>query len=434
MEKTIPIKVERNTESKPSVEPTITTTNAPMNIGKMHFMPEAGHNFYQQQPTTFHNSYNETTAEPRVHHIPIRVETRGGGEEVINARTATPTFASANHHNQASQQQQPVPQPKPPQQQAPPPIPANPPPPPPTSNRVIEVPIQICKSSSAPETTGAPPPPLPTEPKPPAPNVKVLNPINDSASEPAIVDSKQVFAVGYEPLNKPVEPEPAASQTTDQKEKKQTPFDYVTEVLEDLKVFEAQVHEFNGTSIQDKGYRFLDEMLTLCVLRLDCIEIEGNDELRKYRKSVINEVNRVTAILEAKVSGKKTGEEQQPPPPKPSSEEKESDPTPIALPLIAASEDGGDTGKEANSSKKEKKKGKKEDKPKKDGIRIKFFRSKNKNNNNNNVISDNNESSGSEPQDGSNTDLDTNNNDLKDEAVRTSETSKETLPGKETAV
>ena len=108
--------------------------------------------------------------------------------------------------------------------------------------------------------------------------------------------------------------EPSTSQNQQQQQQRQqqntekkeeTPFDYIDEILYDLRNWEQQVHECQATTADDKGYKWLDEMLTLCVLRLDCIDIDGDEELRKYRKQAINEVNRVVALLESKLQHEK---------------------------------------------------------------------------------------------------------------------------------
>lgn len=61
------------------------------------------------------------------------------------------------------------------------------------------------------------------------------------------------------------------------------------------------INEFQGTSSDDKSYKYLDEMLTRCILRLDQIECNNSDE-RNSRKEAIRGVNEAIAILERKLT------------------------------------------------------------------------------------------------------------------------------------
>lgn len=452
--------------------------------------------------------------EPRVHRIPIQVETRGATTATTNpvpmgySKSSSPTPSAGggggSHHYVSSQGAGPSqssnfqPQqhhPQHPQQQHPQPNPfisatstssspfdSRPA----AGGRNIEIPIQIAKSSSS----------------PPAPSKKVDSnfqgaaaaAVNESASDPAIADPNQVYAMGYEPL---AGGNSAANSNNAEKQKneggkKETPFDYVKEVLDDLKNYESQVEEFSCASSSDKGYRYLDEMLTLCILRLDCINIDGNDELRKYRKSAINEVNRVAAILESKVSktestaaaAEKTPSQQndsqgqqcssgdasmtQPngsaAPPKPEDSQTSA--------AVAAEQAAAEPKNKKEAKKLEKAKAKKEKEEKekaekakkeaaagekKEGRRIILFRGKNKNKAAAVAAPSGDEAAGTSvsaavPGSAEAMDLDTNNNDLKDgkdggstaggnssdqasETASTSTTSSTTtLQGKETAV
>ena len=465
--------------------------------------------------------------EPRVHRIPIQVETRGGATTATNpvpmgysksASSSSPTpsagggggshhyvssqgagpsqssnFQPQQHHPQHPQQQHP-------QQQHPQPNPfisatstssspfdSRPA----AGGRNIEIPIQIAKSSSS----------------PPAPSKKVDSSfqgaansaaaVNESASDPAIADPNQVYAMGYEPL---AGGNSAANSNNAEKQKneggkKETPFDYVKEVLDDLKNYESQVEEFSCASSSDKGYRYLDEMLTLCILRLDCINIDGNDELRKYRKSAINEVNRVAAILESKVSKTESNSVEKTPSQQNDSQGQQqqcssgdaamTQSNGSAAPLkpedsqtsaaVAAEQTAAEPKNKKEAKKLEKAKAKKEKEEKekekekakkeaaaaagekKEGRRIILFRGKNKNKAAAVAAPSGDEAAGAfassaVPGSAEAMDLDTNNNDLKDgkdggstaggnssdqasETASTSTTSSTTtLQGKETAV
>ena len=62
-----------------------------------------------------------------------------------------------------------------------------------------------------------------------------------------------------------------------------------------------KINEFHGTSADDKNYRFLDEMLTRCILRLDQLECNSSED-RNSRKGAIKGVNEAIMILERKLS------------------------------------------------------------------------------------------------------------------------------------
>jgi hypothetical protein len=62
-----------------------------------------------------------------------------------------------------------------------------------------------------------------------------------------------------------------------------------------------QVNEYSGNSRKDKGYAYLDEMLTRNLLKLDDIDTEGKDNVRQARKEAIRTIQRCISMLEGKV-------------------------------------------------------------------------------------------------------------------------------------
>jgi BCL2-associated athanogene 3 len=83
----------------------------------------------------------------------------------------------------------------------------------------------------------------------------------------------------------------------------------IQEVQQEVESLAARVEQFNGNSRTDKEYLFLDEMLTRELIKLDTIEVEGNDSLRTARKDVIRNIQKTIALLENKAdSGKPTTE------------------------------------------------------------------------------------------------------------------------------
>lgn len=62
-----------------------------------------------------------------------------------------------------------------------------------------------------------------------------------------------------------------------------------------------RIEEFQGTTDNDKNYRYLDEMLTRCILRLDHIECNNSSD-RSSRKEAVDGVNQAISILERKLA------------------------------------------------------------------------------------------------------------------------------------
>lgn len=47
-----------------------------------------------------------------------------------------------------------------------------------------------------------------------------------------------------------------------------------------------------------KQFKYIDEMLTRCLLRLDEVETHGVQEVRQYRREVAVKVNGIAAVLD----------------------------------------------------------------------------------------------------------------------------------------
>ncbi|XP_054713257.1 BAG domain-containing protein Samui-like [Uloborus diversus] len=70
-------------------------------------------------------------------------------------------------------------------------------------------------------------------------------------------------------------------------------------VLQNVEDLIVRVESYNGTG-RDKQFRFLDEMLTRCMLRLDDVDTEGREDVRNARKAAVKEVQSCIDKLEAK--------------------------------------------------------------------------------------------------------------------------------------
>ncbi|RWS29614.1 BAG domain-containing protein Samui-like protein [Leptotrombidium deliense] len=82
-----------------------------------------------------------------------------------------------------------------------------------------------------------------------------------------------------------------------QEHSKPDPLDLIAGIMDEIALLEKQINEFSG-EYQDKTYRYLDEMLTRCMLKLDNIEGNGREDVRQARKSAINFVNKCINFLE----------------------------------------------------------------------------------------------------------------------------------------
>lgn len=82
---------------------------------------------------------------------------------------------------------------------------------------------------------------------------------------------------------------------------KPDPLKQVQDVQQEVDNLTRRVEQFSGASRADKEYLFLDEMLTRELIKLDIIEVSGNEELRVARKNVIKCIQQAIALLESKV-------------------------------------------------------------------------------------------------------------------------------------
>ena len=65
-----------------------------------------------------------------------------------------------------------------------------------------------------------------------------------------------------------------------------SPLEQVELVQTEINSLQDKVNNFNG-KMKDKDYKFLEEMLTRCMLKLDRIESQGKEEVRLARKTAI---------------------------------------------------------------------------------------------------------------------------------------------------
>ena len=101
---------------------------------------------------------------------------------------------------------------------------------------------------------------------------------------------------------------------TQQPKKPPSPMAIVQDILEEVERYEHEVDYFQGV-YQDKQWKYLDEYLTRCMLKLDTIDTCGDMNLKQARKNALNYIQKVITKLEniekmqIKESGKAGDEE-----------------------------------------------------------------------------------------------------------------------------
>lgn len=68
----------------------------------------------------------------------------------------------------------------------------------------------------------------------------------------------------------------------------------------EVKSLLKQIDLFQGTNEDDKNYRYLDEMLTRCILKLDTVECVSAED-KTERKQTIDHINQALSILERRM-------------------------------------------------------------------------------------------------------------------------------------
>lgn len=91
------------------------------------------------------------------------------------------------------------------------------------------------------------------------------------------------------------------SQTPDNNHKEIGALGQINSIKVDLSNLIQDIINFGGVSTKAKEYRYLDEMLTRCVLKLDNIECGGSEELRQQRRATVKLVDTATDILQRKL-------------------------------------------------------------------------------------------------------------------------------------
>lgn len=176
------------------------------------------------------------------------------------------------------------------------------------SVRGFQIPVQVERSDSSPTIGNDPSARRRSPEKVPEPNV-ATGTFPRAKNQEAPLKWAQSFFKG---------PKPAGSLSSEQPQEKPveeptlnvvsfSPEEKIGKVLLDLKDLKCQVDAFQGHDAKSKEYRYLDEMLTRLMLSLDDVIIEGNESIRAARRNAIKTVQEVIDKLEQKVQ--RTGSE-----------------------------------------------------------------------------------------------------------------------------
>lgn len=128
-----------------------------------------------------------------------------------------------------------------------------------------------------------------------------------SAPQPSNGQSQQKQQVPQD-REIPVEQPSPAPHPPPPPPKPKDPMQRIQEVKEEVESLSNRIQQYTGKSRTDKEYLFLDEMLTRELIKLDTIEVEGNDMLRTARKDVIKNIQKSIALLESKVPAAVSGD------------------------------------------------------------------------------------------------------------------------------
>lgn len=111
-------------------------------------------------------------------------------------------------------------------------------------------------------------------------------PVYQRASSPA--------RTGTVPVSSPSQPPPQPAAVA------LTSIEKIQSIQREVLALMDQVEQFTGTSRKDKQYKYLDEMLTQNLLKLDTIDTEGKENIKQARREAIKCINICIAALEKK--------------------------------------------------------------------------------------------------------------------------------------
>lgn len=127
---------------------------------------------------------------------------------------------------------------------------------------------------------------------------------NGYSSSPSHGPHVTRIPVNSDPIAMPAPPAPTPTQQSSPRSESPMPpnsMAQIAAVKAEVDGLERQVQQFSGES-KDKQYRYLDEMLTREMIKLDNIDTDGHAEIRAARKDVIRAIEKCAALLESRSS------------------------------------------------------------------------------------------------------------------------------------
>lgn len=112
------------------------------------------------------------------------------------------------------------------------------------------------------------------------------------------------------PVNQTKEEDKLSRSNTPSKEQsskvEKTPLELINEILEECKQYKDRVNLFQGSK-KDKEYKFIEEMLTRSLLKLDGIQSGQDDSIRQARRAAVKEIESYLDQLELKAYSNESG-------------------------------------------------------------------------------------------------------------------------------
>lgn len=162
---------------------------------------------------------------------------------------------------------------------------------------VRQIPIAVEKTTGGGIRRVPPGPSMSRQPKAQLTPQEATGPSGPFVTKIAVTKSGSV--AGDElPCGESPSPQPPVSR-------KKTPTEEISDINSELDKLKADVQVFSGEK-KDKQYRFLDEMLTRLLIRLDNVEVNGDPEIRAARKKAINDVHMTVSLLESRAAASGT--------------------------------------------------------------------------------------------------------------------------------
>lgn len=134
-------------------------------------------------------------------------------------------------------------------------------------------------------------------PSPRAASPRAASPKKQYSAPPQPATQRQTPPQQRTPPPQPqeeVRPEPPKQKTVEERA-----FEIIDGVMNDVKALDESVNNFRGTKAE-RDYKYLEEMLTRNLLKLDSVEADGHDNIRQARRNAVRMIEAALDLLELK--------------------------------------------------------------------------------------------------------------------------------------